>query len=340
MKRTPSLIAAVQRCLQQLGLDLDGVVAVSGGSDSVALLRALVALRGRNQTGRLTIAHFNHQLRGPESDADENFVRELPARLSAEGVAGLECRCDRGEVRQAALARCVNLEAAARAARYEFLRQVAVEMDAGWIATGHTADDQAETVLHRLFRGAGLKGLRGIAVQRPLAPGIVVVRPMLAVRRAEVLAYLREEQQDYREDSSNLDLDFTRNRIRRELLPHLAEHYNPAIATVLGRLAGQADELHDALEQEARALLAVVELPRAATLLVFRRQQLAAVPRHRIRVALRFAWEREGWPQGAMTFAHWDRLAGVVLGEGDILELPHGIWARCRERVVLLGPGS
>jgi tRNA(Ile)-lysidine synthase len=331
VKGPPPLVGKVGRRLARLGAAPDGlVVAVSGGPDSVALLRALRALG----VGRLVVAHLNHRLRGPESDADERFVAELVGALAAE-AHGLELRCDRIDVR--ARAGGDNLEAAARRLRYDWLGRVAQEAGLGGVATGHTADDQAETVLHRLLRGSGLKGLRGIAPRRPLCPGVTLLRPLLGVRRAEVLAYLEELGQPYRQDSSNLDLSRTRNRIRRELLPHLAEGYNPEVVAALGRLAEQAEEVYAAAEAEARALLAEAERPRAGALLVFERRSLAAAPRGRVREALRLVWEREGWPMAEMGFDAWERLAAVARGESAAVDLPGGVRARGRGRVVQVG---
>jgi tRNA(Ile)-lysidine synthase len=342
LKGLPPLVAKVRRCLERFGLSPSCVVGVSGGPDSVALLLALVRLRGRAPAGPLVIGHVNHQLRGPESDADEGFVRDLHAFLVAQGVPGLELRCARHDARAGAGPRA-NPENHARIWRYHHLVWMAWDTGVPWIATGHTADDQAETVLHRLLRGTGLKGLRGIAVRRPVSgntPPTELVRPLLAVTRAEVLAFLKEQGQPFRQDSSNLDVDFTRNRIRHELLPHLKERHNPAIAEVLGRLAEQAVELWEVEEQAARALLQSAERPRAGRLLIFDRRCLAAAPRHRVREALRLAWWRQAWPEGDMGFADWDRLAGLVFGEGTAVDLPGGIRARALAQVVQLGPAS
>jgi tRNA(Ile)-lysidine synthase len=339
LKELPPLVAAVGRCLDRFGLPPGGVVAVSGGPDSVALLRALVALRGDRPAGPLVIAHFNHQLRGAESDADEAFVRALWTQLAAQGAPHLELQCARGDVRAEADERGVNLEGCARLVRYEFLRRVAVDAGLAWVATGHTADDQAETVLHRLLRGSGLKGLRGIAARRPITANdsTELVRPLLAVARADVLSYLEQEGQPFRQDTSNLDLDYTRNRIRHELLPNLAERYNPAIVGVLGRLAEQAEEVYRHEEEAARALLAAAERPRAGALLILDRRCLAAAGRHQVREAFRLAWEREGWPLGGMGFDDWERLAGLVWGEGTAVDLPGGVRARALPNVVQLG---
>ncbi|HZT81950.1 MAG TPA: tRNA lysidine(34) synthetase TilS [Gemmataceae bacterium] len=313
------------------------VVAVSGGPDSVALLRALAALRGEGGPWPLLVAHLNHQLRGAESDADEAFVCRLREKLAAEhGAMGL-C-CDRMDVAGQARKERRNLEAVARGVRYDWLGRVAREAGAAWVATGHTADDQAETVLHRLLRGTGLRGLRGIAPCRELAPGVTLVRPLLSATRAEVMDYLRAAGQDYRTDRSNADPAFLRNRIRQELLPLLAQHYNPAVAQSLCRLAAQAEEACRDQEERSRALLAAAELPRAGGLLILDPAVLSAAPRHLVRDVFRLAWGREGWPLGEMGFDAWDRVAAVALGEIGGVDLPGGIRVRRSGRVVQVGP--
>ncbi|MBY0522155.1 MAG: tRNA lysidine(34) synthetase TilS [Gemmataceae bacterium] len=300
------------------------VVAVSGGPDSVALLRALLALG----VGPLVVAHLNHQLRGAESDGDEQFVRDR--------CAGLTLRCERLDVAAQARVEGANLEAVARRLRYRWLVGIAQETGSRWIATGHNAGDQAETVLHRLLRGSGLQGLRGIAPQREAAPGITIVRPLLEVPRSEVIAYLESEAQTYRQDSSNADRRFMRNRIRHELLPLLEEHYNPAVARILCRLATQAEEICRETEGRIAVLLAEVERPRAGPLLIFDRERLACAARHQVRGLFRHVWHREGWPMGEMSFAHWDRLAGLTHGEDRGIDLPGGVRATRQERVVQL----
>jgi tRNA(Ile)-lysidine synthase len=329
------LVDKVREFLQDLGVSPGPlVVAVSGGPDSVALLRALATLPS---THPLTVAHLNHWLRGTQSNADEHFVRELCATLSAQGAAGLQFRSERLDVAGQARAERGNLEEVGRRLRYDWLTQVAREAGALFVATGHTANDQAETVLHRLLRGTGLKGLGGIAARRPLAPGIEVVRPLLHVSRVEVLAYLTELGQGYRQDSTNLNLDFTRNRIRHELLPYLEERYNPAIVGVLGRLAEQAREASQDYESLAKDRLGEVELPRAGNLLVFDQPRLAALPRHLVREVFRLLWAREGWAMAGMGFCELDRLAALVYGTEVAVDLPGGIRARRSGRVVQVG---
>lgn len=339
MSIVASLLASVRRCLNDLpDLERGLVVAVSGGADSIALLRLLVLARPPGTP--LVLAHLNHLLRGLAGDSDEAFVGELHAQLSASGIDGLTVRTQRKDVAAFARRAGENLEAAARQVRYDWLTEVARTAGMRWVATGHTANDQAETVLHRMLRGTGLQGLRGIAARRPLAEDIEVVRPLLHLTRSQVIACLKELGQSWREDATNADPRFTRNRIRLELLPHLAEHYNPAIVSVLARLADQANESAQIEEQVARELLQAVELPRAGSLIVLDADRLALAARQHIRALFRLLWMREGWPRNKMTFATWDRLADLI-GRGPAgLDLPGGIHARRAGRIVQLrGPG-
>jgi tRNA(Ile)-lysidine synthase len=325
-------------CLRSLPEASAGVVvAVSGGADSVGLLRALDQARQGPAPIPLIVAHLNHQLRGDESNRDEEFVAALQAQLVTAGRPNLRLVQTRLDVAGLARAESENLEAVARRERYRWLAEVARANGARWIATGHTANDQAETVLHRLMRGTGLRGLRGIAYQRPLRLGVSVVRPLLPTTRAEVLEYLHTLSQPYCEDASNRDRRFTRNRIRHELLPQLVRDYNPAIVEVLVRLARQANDVYRFEEAAALALLAEAERPRAGDWVVFDLQTLQTAPRHRVREMFRQVWEREGWPVGRMDQATWERLADVALGVLNAVDLPGGLHVRRRQRVVQIG---
>jgi tRNA(Ile)-lysidine synthase len=322
------------------GLSSGIVVAVSGGPDSMTLLHVLLCLSSRLELGPLVVAHLNHQLRGAESDADEAFLREWCAARARAGGPTLRLHSERVDVAALARSRRANLEATARRVRYEWLASVAEREKIRRVATGHTANDQAETVLHRLLRGSGLRGLRGIPERRPLSGNVELVRPLLRVTRAEVIAYLEEQRQPFQEDSSNRNVRNTRNRIRHELLPYLAAQYNPSIVEALCRLARQANVAHTRYESQAAALLAEMEMAPAGEMLVFDRPRLASYPRSLIREMFRLAWRRQGWPERAMGFTEWDRLAAVALGELTAVDLPGGIRSRARERVVQLGPDS
>ncbi len=313
--------------VRHFGLPPDGlVVAVSGGPDSVALTRAVVA--AREPGSPVVLAHLNHQLRGAESDGDEAFVVALGASL---GVSLVTHRLD-----IAALVRKQggNLEAVARRERYRWLAEVTRGHALAHVATGHTASDQAETVLHRLLRGTGIDGLRGIAARREIGPGVTLIRPFLSVTREEVVAYLAELGQVARHDASNDDDTLTRNRIRHELLPLLQRHYNPRIAETLARLAAQADEVSVAEESLAAGLLRGAELPRAGAMVVLSIGILRNAPRRLIRGAFRLLWKREGWPRDAMGFAEYERLADLVMSDGGAHDMPGGVHVR-RRGVVL-----
>jgi tRNA(Ile)-lysidine synthase len=203
------------------------IVAVSGGADSVALLDILVSLEEFRLT--LIVAHLNHCLRGSESDGDEAFVRDIAARY------GLPCEVDRADVQGISRRDKLSLEEAGRVARHAFLHGLAVRHRASVIAMAHHADDQAETVLMRLLRGAGGTGLAGIAPKT----GNRLVRPLLGVTRGEIESYLGVREMTFRTDSSNADTNFLRNRVRHELLPYLAT-YNPSIRD---RLVAAAEAL-------------------------------------------------------------------------------------------------
>jgi tRNA(Ile)-lysidine synthase len=197
------------------------IVAVSGGADSVALLHMLRELVPESLVG---VAHFNHQLRGAESDGDQRFVAALSQSL------GLRFHCAASAVGAG------NLEQNARTHRREFFRSLVERGLADRIALGHTLDDQSETVLFRILRGSGTSGLAGILPVT--AEGII--RPLLKVPRSDVRDYLEQHRLAWREDSSNASPQFARNRIRQTLLPELVKHWNPRIVATLAHLADVA----------------------------------------------------------------------------------------------------
>ena len=197
-------------------------VAVSGGADSVALLHALLRLAKPRQWS-VEVLHADHMLRGAESDGDREFVEALAAKLN------VPCWTTRADARLAG----GNLEQAAREQRYAFFERIRSERQFDAVATGHTASDQAETVLMRLLRGASADSLAGI---RPVNRGWIV-RPLLEIPRERVRAWLAEKGERWREDSSNRDTVYDRNRIRQQLLPLLRAEWNPEVDLALARLA-------------------------------------------------------------------------------------------------------
>jgi tRNA(Ile)-lysidine synthase len=226
-------------------------VAVSGGADSVALLRALLELR--QELGLvLSVVHFHHGIRGAEADADQNFVRELSERF------GLELHTGAAQVPTHAREQKSSLETAARELRHQWFAALLAQGKADKVATAHTLDDQAETVLMRLLRGTGSRGLAAIYPEQHEKR---LVRPLLAVTRREVEAYLTALGQPWREDSTNRDLTHTRNRVRHELLPLLDRQFNPAIRQTLGDLAEMARAEADFWNAEASLVLSKLMLP-------------------------------------------------------------------------------
>jgi tRNA(Ile)-lysidine synthase len=296
--------------------DVTVLVAISGGPDSTALLRALVVLRPGG-VGRLVAAHFNHRLRGQESDADERFVVELARSL------GIACRV--GRAKSVTDAERVSAapgdepgplsEEKSRAARYEFLEQTAKEIGARYVVTAHTADDQAETVLHRILRGTGLAGLAGMAPARELAPGIALVRPLLSIPRSTVHKYLAEIGQPCCHDSSNATLDYTRNRLRNDLLPKLVTEYNPRVVESLLRLAELASEAQQIINVDAAVLAARAVVTADQTQIVIDTRAVAEASAYLVREMLIATWRAQNWPLQAMGFAEWEALAAMTIEE-------------------------
>jgi tRNA(Ile)-lysidine synthase len=293
------------------------LLAVSGGADSVALLSAWAQVR-EARGDEIFAATFDHGLRGA-SAADAAFA----ARMAEE--AGAPCSIGRAGRDLAAVAGR-SVEEAARIARYEFLTQVARERRCRWVATAHTADDQVETVLLAILRGTGLTGLAGMAPRRRLAQGLQLVRPLLNVRRSEVVAYLDAIGQVYCSDETNDDLRYTRNRLRRELLPVLRAHYNPRVDAAILRLSEQAGEAARRERRAARALLAsarreggggAVQLDAAA--LTNAAPSLAAA-------ALLALWIEEGWPRKRIGSRELQRVLHLARGVGPAsCDLPDGV---------------
>jgi tRNA(Ile)-lysidine synthase len=214
------------------------LVAVSGGQDSVALVHLLVELKKKDWLQlQMALAHFNHKLR-KSADEDELFVRNLAEEL------GLKVFSGRADVRDFARKKQLNLEEAARLKRYEFLRKAAGKFGADYILTAHTMTDQAETVLMKIFRGTGLEGLQGIRLKAGN-----IVRPLLCLDRQELEDYLRENHFGFRQDETNEDERFLRNKIRLELIPILEKEFDPAITAHLTEAALIAQGENEALSQ-------------------------------------------------------------------------------------------
>jgi tRNA(Ile)-lysidine synthase len=275
------------------------LVAVSGGADSVALLHCLANIAPELRL-RLTVAHLNHTLRGADSAGDESFVAALAGKL------GLPCVVRTVDVRASATARRANLEAEARRLRYLFLRETAASAGATKIAVGHTRDDQAETVLFRLLRGTGITGLSGI---RPVLAESIV-RPLIDCTRGEVIRYLARRGIEWREDHTNADLSYRRNRIRHELIPYLEAHFNPRVREALAREARLARSAADYLEGEGRRWLDRL-LTRGPDGLSLRADSLAQADPAVQSVVLRLAFAEASGAGAALDSRHIESLLAL-----------------------------
>jgi tRNA(Ile)-lysidine synthase len=246
-ERSTDLTRSVFEALERLGVSRDGLklgVAVSGGADSVALLRLLLELRDAAKSKNpfeVAVLHFNHQLRGRASDADEKFVRELAHQFQLKFYLGT------ANVRAAAKRAKRNLEDAGRRERYAFFANEITQGHVAYVATAHTMDDQAETVLAHILRGTGLAGLGGI---HAISGG--VVRPLLEIRRADLRRYLKSRKQSWREDATNRDVSRTRARIRTKLIPLLERQFQEKVVEHLAQLAEHAREDEAFIDAAAR----------------------------------------------------------------------------------------
>ncbi len=315
------VVGAIEAALSRAGVRRGAsiLVGLSGGADSVALTSVLIARRER-LGWRVAAAHLNHRIRGAESDRHEAFVRDMCARLGVELI--VEHAAGLGASLSSA-----NLEERAREVRRDFLLRAADRVGADFVALGHHRDDQAETVLMRLMRGAGAAGMAAMAERGPGK----LIRPMLSISRAEIREYLDARAIPFVEDSSNSSRDILRNRIRAELLPMLEREYAPGLG---GRLVELADEMRS-LDQLVAAI-AARELDamrmRGGALDV---TGFAAVNRAVQAVAIRrYLSERVGSLR-KISRAHVEAVRQLALegGPSDSIDLPGG-WSQPRLRTV------
>jgi tRNA(Ile)-lysidine synthase len=279
----------------------------------------------------LAVAHYDHGLR-PESGADAAWTEQLAEKLHTPIRIGRAARCADDSP-----PRLAGWEARARRERYKFLAVAARDLDCAWVATGHTADDQAETVLHHIIRGTGLAGLRGIAELRRLSAGARLVRPCLHVRRDELRAALQERGQDFRQDATNDDLRLTRNALRQLWLPRLRSGLNPRVDQALCRLAEQAQDACRILRQRAVRLLTRAIVEQGAEHVRLTSRVLSNAPSERVREAAVQLWRQQGWPRGRMTFAQWQAAAELLSGRGPArIDWPDGVSGLRRGANVLL----
>ncbi len=288
------------------------LVAVSGGVDSTALLHTLLELRSEFDL-ELSVAHLDHGVRGEASAEDAEFVRKMADEL------GLNSTVEKRSVEQVKEEESLSIEEAARAARYSFLDRVAREEGVGFIALGHNRNDQAETVIMHLIRGAGLRGLGGMKEKKNK-----YIRPFLHVPRKEINNYVEEKGIDYRFDQTNEDTTFTRNRIRHELIPKLEEDYNPGIVDNIVRLANLARSAQGFIEGQADRISKKIRTTDEACGVCFNRNKLLELHPHLQRATVRrFIKEAKGNLKD-VTFSHVESVLSKLREEpaSTQLDLP------------------
>lgn len=321
--KTSTDLAAAKRFLDALCGEVPTALlcAVSGGLDSMCLLH-LLSTWGRERGLTVTAAHFNHQLRGADSDRDETFVRDWCAER------GIPFVCGRGDVRALAEEEGLSLEEAARKVRYAFLEQQRQALGCGWILTAHHADDNAETMLLNLIRGTGAKGLSGIPAVRGC-----IARPFLQETRERLAAYAVANTIPHVEDASNERDEFARNVLRHKVLPVLRELNPRAVAhmTCTADLLARDD---DALECMAQQLLERSCTVQDGALRLDAQKCLAAELAVRSR-AVHAALERMAGRRKDLSAAHVEVVCDLLQGaEGREVSLPYGLTAR-RDRNTL-----
>jgi len=318
------------------------VVGVSGGADSVALLLGLHSLAKEQGTlSRLLVAHARHDLR-EEAVADAVFVADLAADL------GLPCIVRELHCRESDGVRGEGLEGRARRLRQHFFEEVAHEQGGRFVAVAHTADDQAETILHRSLRGTGLAGLAGMASARQLSDGVALVRPLLAVPRSVVRAYLASCGQTWVEDATNTDVRHARNFLRHEILARCESGPYPTASAALVRLGIQAAATAGAVRSAAEHLLDAYAQRQADGAAILQTRKLAGLDRHLFAEMFVALWHREGWPQRDMTARHYSQLAAMAVASTDesvaappSIDLPGGVRARVvSQGMVIVGPAG
>lgn len=311
------LLSAIRRFIDDHDLLTNGdtvIVALSGGADSVALLHILISLKEEYDLD-IHAAHFNHGIRGEEADRDEAFVSALCEKR------GIPLRLKREDIPRIAAENNESVELCGRRLRYRFFEELACELEGAKIATAHHGDDNAETVLWHLTRGAGLAGLSGIPVRRGN-----IIRPLLCCSREDIEAYCREQKLDYVTDSTNLSDDYTRNRLRHQVMPVLRE-LNPNISETIGRTSVLLREAEDYLND-----ISDKELNKAKTPYGYACEALLRLEPIILKYTVKKCLENAGAP---VDFRHIALIIEAMRGGGAV-DLGSGLTAVCAQGTLRL----
>ena len=299
------------------------LVAVSGGADSVALFRTINGLWSELAPNAIApeVVHINHGVRGENAEKDEDFVKCLAKAYGAKfHLKAISWDADGASE--------LKSENALRELRYDAILEVAREVGARYVFTGHHQGDQVETLLFRIFRGTGLAGLTGIPAVRVVDETVSLVRPFLEVKRETILAALAAWEQDFCHDQSNDSDEYSRNFLRNTLLPQARNYFGPHVDQSILRLAqhaGDSIELEQACVQDffdSHHVEFNVESGGRQT--VFARKDFDGVPPMLVRAILIAVWRKNDWPLGAMTSARWHQLSALILQKDlcRVLNLP------------------
>ena len=308
------------------------LLAVSGGRDSMALMHAVARLRDDLALPQLVAAHLNHGLRGDAGRQDAELVRIVGCALNVPIVIS---ECEPGQLERSSRG---SLEEAARIARYEFLQTTAEEHGIPWIATAHYAADQAETVLHNILRGTGLRGLRGMPERRRLSESVELIRPMLNIADFTIAEFVQQQGIQFATDASNVDTRFTRNRIRHSLLPRLQREFNTNVSEALIGLAAQTQELLQSVDVIAEALLTEAVLEQTQEFCRMKVTRLQLQPESIVRHALTVLWLQQNWPRREMNRSHWNRLTAMIFDKSSppSIDFPGGVRAELRGNLLAI----
>ncbi|MCF6158180.1 MAG: tRNA lysidine(34) synthetase TilS [wastewater metagenome] len=315
------------------------VIGVSGGPDSVALLKILHTLNiVKDLKLHLIVAHLNHQLRGKDSSDDVRFVENLSRDLSLPFFSknvNIQVLSDQTKS---------SIEETARRERYKFFMELSLKHNAISVATGHNADDNVETLLHRIIRGTGLLGLGGIPIKRSLKedPPIQLIRPLLFTWRREIIAYLEREQFHYRIDKSNYETGYFRNRIRIELIPLLENRFNPNIKNTLIQLCQILNANNEYLSSEAEKILTDCTIESTSDSYSIDVNFLRKQPKVLQHVVLQKILNTMNVPLKEITYKHYTRILNEIIkmGKGRYFQFPGRLYSWYEHRILYFRKGA